>query len=102
MDGGLVSLGCDEVGDDADRRVDRLARILVPRRVHCDVCGWRVSCVRSGVECRAVVLISRGGWAKRAGLGRRSHLDLQRELHLDLKGVDLLCVERRRRCDDEW
>jgi len=54
------------------------------------------------VECRAVVLFSRGGWAKRAGLGRRSHLDLQRNLHLDLKGVDLLCVERRRRCDDEW
>jgi hypothetical protein len=40
--------------------------------------------------------------AKRAGPGRISHLDLQRKLHLDLKGVDLLCVERRRRCDDEW
>jgi hypothetical protein len=49
----------------------------------------------------AIVLISPGGWAKRAGLGRRSHLEL-RKLHLELKGVDLLCVDRRRRCDDEW
>ena len=102
MDGGLVSLGSEEVGDEVDRRVDRLARILAPRRVHCDVCGWRVSCVRSGVCVGTVVLFSRGGWAKRAGLGRRSHLDLQRNLRLDLKGVDLLCVERRRRCDDKW
>ena len=40
VDGGLVSLGCEEVGDDVDRGVDRLARVLVPRRVHCDVCAW--------------------------------------------------------------
>jgi len=32
--GWLVSLGCQEVGDEVDRGVDRLARILVPRRVH--------------------------------------------------------------------
>jgi len=61
VDGGLVSLVSGEVGDDVDRRVVRLARILVPRRVPCDVCGWRVSCLRSGVCGRAVVLISRGG-----------------------------------------
>ena len=68
-----------------------------------DVCAWRVSCVWSGVCCgRAVVLISRGGWAKRAELGRRSHLELKRRLHLELKGVDLLFVERRQKGDDEW
>ena len=43
---------------------------------------------------------SRGGGAKRAGLGRRSHLELKRGLHLELKGV--LCVERRQQGDDEW
>jgi hypothetical protein len=47
-------------------------------------------------------LIWRGGWEKRAGLGRRSHLELERSLHLELKGVDLLFVERRRQGDDEW
>ena len=74
-----------------------------PRRVHCDVCAWRVSCVWSGVCCGgAVVLISRGGWEKRAELGRRSHLELKRRLHLELKGVDLLFVERRQKGDDEW
>ena len=105
MDGGLVSLGSEEVslGDEVDRGVDRPARILAPRRVHCDVCAWRVSCVWSGVCCGgAVVLISRGGWAKRAELGRRSHLELKRRLHLELKGVDLLIVERRQKGDDEW
>ena len=95
-------MGCEEVGDEVDRGVKRLARILVLWRVHCDVCGWRVSCVRSGVECRAVVLISRGGWARRAGLGRRSHLELKRGLHLELKGVDLVFVECRQQGDDEW
>ena len=49
-----------------------------------------------------LVLISRGGWAKRAELGRRSHLELKRRLHLELKGVDLLFVERRQKGDDEW
>ena len=53
------------------------------------MCGW------------AFVLILRGGWEKRAGLGRRSHLELERRLHLELKGVDLLFVERRREGDDE-
>jgi hypothetical protein len=48
-------------------------------------------------------LISRaGGGAKRAGLGRRSHLELKRGLHLELKGVDLVFVERRQQGDDEW
>jgi len=69
VDGGLVSLGCEEVGDDVDRGVDRLARILVPRGasiVMCALGGW-CAC---GVECGgAIVLILRGGWAKRAGLG---------------------------------
>jgi hypothetical protein len=113
LNGGLVSQGSEEVGDEVDRRLDRLARILVPRRVHCDVCGWRVSCVRSGVCVGTVVLFSRGGGRRGrdfrrdsgrtlVGLGRRSHLDLQRKLRLDQKGVDLLCVERRRRCDDKW
>jgi hypothetical protein len=48
------------------------------------------------------VLISRGGWEKRAGLGRRSHLELKRGLHLELNGVGLMSVERRRQGDDEW
>ena len=107
MDGELVSLGCEEVGDEVDRGVDRLARILVRRGasvVMCALGGW-CAC---GAECGgAIVLISRGGWAKRAGLGRRSHLELKRSLNLDLQGVDLLCVdllfvERRRQRDDEW
>ena len=103
VDGGLVSLGCEEVGDDVDRGMDHLARILVPRRVHCDVCAWRAVCVRSGVCCGwAIVLISHGGGAKRAGLERRSHLELKRRLHLELKGVELRFVERRRQGDDEW
>jgi hypothetical protein len=42
------------------------------------------------------------GWEKRAGLGRRSHLELEWRLHLELKGVDLVFVERRRQGDDEW
>ena len=99
----------------------------------------------------AIVLISGGGWGKRAGLGRRSHLELKRRLnlelrsalagggrgvvvlmklvgrtrgladrggrreglvlrglelkrglHLELKGVDLVFVERRQQGDDEW
>ena len=49
VDGGLVSLGGEEVGDEVDRGVDHLARILAPRRVHCDVCARRVVCFRSGV-----------------------------------------------------
>ena len=59
---------------------------------------------------RGFVLILCGGWEKRAGLGRRPHLELERRLHLELerrlhlelKGVDLLFVERRRQGDDEW
>ena len=39
--------GLEEVGDDVDRGVDRLARDLVPRRVHGDLCAW-VLCVRNG------------------------------------------------------
>jgi hypothetical protein len=50
----------------------------------------------------AIVLSSRGGGAKRAGLGRRSHLELKRRPHLELKGVDLRFVERRQQGDDEW
>jgi hypothetical protein len=46
-------------------------------------------------------LISRSGWEKTAGLGRRSHLELKRGLHLELNGVRLLFVERRRQGDDE-
>jgi hypothetical protein len=38
----------------------------------------------------------------RAGLGRRSHLELERRMHLKMKGVDLLFIERRREGDDEW
>jgi hypothetical protein len=48
------------------------------------------------------MLISHGGGAKRAGLERRSHLELKRRLHLELKGVELRFVERRRQGDDEW
>ena len=107
MRGGGHTCGwCSEevgLGDEVDCGVGRLARIIAPRRVHCDVCAWRVSSVWSGVCCGgAVVLISRGGWAKRAELGRRSHLELKRRLHLELKGVDLLFVERRQKGDDEW
>jgi len=55
--------------NDVDHGVDRLARILVPRGasiVMCALGGW-CAC---GVECGgAIVLILRGGWAKRAGLG---------------------------------
>jgi hypothetical protein len=47
-------------------------------------------------------LISRGGREKRAGLGRRSHLELEWRLHIELKGVDLVFVEHRRQGDDEW
>jgi hypothetical protein len=43
------------------------------------------------------------GWEKRAGVGRRSHLELKRRLHLKLNGGGLLLfVERRRQGDDEW
>jgi hypothetical protein len=103
VDGGLVSLGCEEVGDEVDRGVDRLARVLVPRRVHCDVCAW------GGVRAELSVpwlgyRVDLACWlgAKRAGLGRRSHLELKRGLHLELKGVDLVFVERRQQGDDEW
>ena len=41
------------------------------------------------------MLISRGGWEKRAGLGRRSHLELKQRSHLELNGVG-------RQGDDEW
>ena len=46
--------GLEEVGDEVDRGVDRLAPALVPRRVYCDGCAWvlcavRVLCARSGV-----------------------------------------------------
>jgi len=47
-------------------------------------------------------LISRSGWEKTAGLGQRSHLELKRGLHLELNGVRLMSVERRRQGDDEW
>ena len=75
------------------------------------VCVWsgvRGSEIAFDLAWRLGVLISvRGGWANRAGLGRRSHLELKRSLNLDLQGVDLLCVdllfvERRRQRDDEW
>jgi hypothetical protein len=44
---GLVSLGSKRMVLVVDRGVDRLARALVPRRVHGDVCAW-VLCVRCG------------------------------------------------------
>jgi hypothetical protein len=69
VDGGLVSLGSEEVGDEVDRGVDGFARILVPRRVHCDVCAWGVlvRAERSVLwgDYRVDHLISRGGWEKR-------------------------------------
>ena len=55
MPGGGHTCGwCSEevgLGDEVDCGVGRLARIIAPRRVHCDVCAWRVSCVWSGVCC---------------------------------------------------
>ena len=95
--------GLEEVHDEVDREVDRLARALVPRRVHGDVCAW-VWIVWSGVCVGAAVLISRGAaGGKRAGLGRRSHLELKRRLHLELNGVGFLFVDQRcRQGDDEW
>jgi hypothetical protein len=51
---GLVSLGSKIFVLVVHRGVDRLARALVPRRVHGDVCAW-VLCVRSGVCGGAVV-----------------------------------------------
>ena len=57
MDGGLVSLGCEEVGDEVDRRVDRLARVLVYRGasiVMCALGGWcacGVECDVAGLSC---------------------------------------------------
>jgi hypothetical protein len=75
--------GLEEVGDKVDRGVDRLARALVPRRVYCDGSAC-VLCVQSGVCGGAFVLIFCGGWEKRAGLGRRSHLELEQRLHLEL------------------
>ena len=87
--------------------MDRLARIVVCRGasiVMCALGGWCACGVEYYGVCGsgAVVLISRDGWAKRAGLGRRSHLQLKRRMHLELKGVDLMFVERRRQGDDEW
>ena len=65
------------------------------------MCDWGV--VRAEWRCGgAFVEISRGGWEMRAGLGWRSHLELTRRLHLELKGVDLITVKRRRQGDDEW
>ena len=57
VDGGLVSLGSEEVGDEVDRRVDRLARIVVCRGasiVMCALGGWcacGVECVDPGLSC---------------------------------------------------
>ena len=105
VDGGLVSLGSEEVGDEVDHGVDRHARILVPRRVHCDVCAWGVVRAERSVLWRDYRvdlvwrLVKRG---EDAGLRRRSHLKLKRRLRLELKDVDLLFVERRWQCDDEW
>ena len=68
-------------------------------------CSTRVLVLAEWSVWGAIVLISvagRGGWAKRAGLGRRSHLELKRGLHLELNGVRLLFVERRWQGDDEW
>ena len=83
--GGLVSLG-------SKRLVTKSIAGWIVLPVHLDVCDW-VLCVRSGV-C--------GGWEERVGLGRRSHLELKRGLHLELDGVGLLVVERRQQGDDEW
>ena len=39
----------------------------------------------------------------RAGLGWRSHLELTRRLHLELKGKQLVFVNRRgQQGDDKW
>ncbi len=56
--------GLEEVSDEVDRGVGRLARALAPRRVHGDVCAW-VLCVRSGVCGGAVVLNSCGAAGRR-------------------------------------
>ena len=50
----VVVPGLGEVDDEVSGGVDRLARALVPRRVHGDVCA-RVLCVRSGLCGGAVV-----------------------------------------------
>jgi hypothetical protein len=44
--------------------------------------------------------VAAGG--EEGGTGRRSHLELKRRLSLELKGVELRFVERRRQGDDEW
>ena len=60
-------------------------------------------CCAHGEECAArLVLILCGGWEMRAGLGRRSHLELKRRLLFEMKGVNLLFVESRRQGDHEW
>ena len=98
----VVVPGLEEVDDEVDCGVDRLARALVPRRVHGDVCAWVFVRAEWSVWRGCCVLISRGGWEKTAGLGRRSHLELKRGSHLEQNGVGLMSVERRRQGDDEW
>jgi len=57
VDGGLVSLGSEEDGDDVGHGVDRLARILVCRGasiVMCALGGWcacGVECAVAGLSC---------------------------------------------------
>ena len=108
-DGGLVSLGSEEVGlgDEVDRGVGRLARIIAPRRVHCDVCAWRVSCVWSGVCCGGAVgvdlawrLGEEGGtWAE---IAPRTEAELEPRSAGRRPAVRRTSPERRRRVVMRW
>ena len=66
--------------------------------------GMNIVPTRRADSAGASSSISRGvAWlGKRAGLGRRSHLELKRGLHHKLNGVRLMFVERRWQSDDEW
>ena len=93
-------------GTDRGRRGDEHAHALGSVAVGTPADGMNIVPTRHADSAGASSSdsISRGvAWlGKRAGLGRRSHLELKRRLHLELNGVGILFVERRRQGDNEW
>jgi len=95
---------CRGTGAPRRRRGDEHAHALGSVAVGTPADGMNIVPTRHADSAGASSSISRGvAWlGKRAGLGRRSHLELKRGLHHKLNGVRLMFVERRRQSDDEW
>ena len=97
VNGGLVSLGSEEVGDEEDRGVDRLARILAPRGASIVMCALGGQCA-CGVDCAVVGLSCCLAWRLGEEGGTWAEIAPRDEAEIAPRTEGRLGRRRPRRC----